>query len=61
MIGTKKIGGVRVIVIGGGTSGLMARSARMHGAEVVRLRKIQHLERSYTRVERATVTNCRTL
>ena len=48
---------MKVIVIGGGTSGLMASvSAAMHGAEVVLLEKIQHLERSYyIRVERVVM------
>ncbi len=53
MIGTKKIGGKYVIVIGGGTSGLMA-SVAMAGAEVVLLEKNPTLgKKLLLRVERA--------
>ncbi len=48
---------MKVIVIGGGTSGLMASvSAAMHGAEVVLLEKNPTLERNYCiRVERVVM------
>ena len=51
---------MKVIVIGGGTSGLMASvSAAMHGAEVVLLEKNPNTwkENYYTRVERVVMVD----